>query len=240
MKNNRIIIFLALIVFAFPTIVNAQRFYPDGTDLSVWIDDTKWYVFTRNNIYNNSELNELGITYDYLYNFMYNNYVYLDGALFYSDSDDSLELLIRKTKVDKIKNLTNYSDDEVKDLAKSLADKQNAQIYKIYESDYKYAYLKYMDKGLYLVEYFTIVNGEGYTITAQKSSQFTSDELIEIETIVDSIEFDVDESLKEPTSNSSSLWEKFISGAIVAAIMGGLSSLVNKKKKKEVDDKENF
>lgn len=44
------IFLVVLAIFIFPTIVNAQRFYPEGTDINVWIDDTKWYVFTRDNL----------------------------------------------------------------------------------------------------------------------------------------------------------------------------------------------
>lgn len=235
---NMLLVVLA--IFIFPTIVNAQRFYPEGTDLNVWIDDTKWYVFTRDNLYNNPELDEIGITYDYLYDFMHNNYVYLDGALFYDDSTDNLELLIRKKSIDKIKNLTNYSNDEIMELAEELAEKQDSDVYDIYESDYKYVYLKYTDLGYYLVEYYTIVNGESYTLTVQKQSPFTSNELYEIETIVDSIDFDVDTSLKEPSgglnSSSSSIWEEAITGGIAAAIISGISALVNHKKKKKDDE----
>ena len=103
MKKIKYLILLALTLIL-PITVNAQRYYPEGTDLNIWIDDTKWYVFTRDNLYNNPELDDLGITYEYLYNFMHDNYVYLDGALFYDD-DDNLELFIRKKDYNKINNL---------------------------------------------------------------------------------------------------------------------------------------
>lgn len=173
---------------------------------------------------------------------MHNNYVYLDGALFYDDSNDNLELLIRKKSIDKIKNLSNYSNDEIMELAEGLAEKQDSDVYDIYESDYKYVYLKYTDLGYYLVEYYTVVNGESYTLTVQKQSPFNSNELYEIETIVDSIDFDVDTSLKEPSSglnsSSSSIWEDAITGGIAAVIISGISVLINHKKKKEEDEEQ--
>lgn len=235
-KLNIFLILLALLVL--PTIVNAQTFYPEGTDLNVWIDDTKWYVFTRDNLYNNPELDDLGITYDYLYNFMLDNYVYLDAALFYDDNTDSLELFIRKKNITKIKNLSNYSNDEIINLAKEFVEQEDVDVYDIYESNYKYVYLESTDSGFYLIEYCTIVNGESYTISFQKQSPFTSNELYEIETIVDSIYFDVDTTLKEPSNSSSSFWDAFVEGALTAALVGGISALINKLKKK--DDQTNI
>lgn len=195
MKKLLTIVFI-MAIFIFPTIASAETFYPEDTDLSIYLDDTKWYVFTRDNLYNNPQLSELGVTYEYIYNFMNNNHVYLDASIFY-DNGDVLELLIRKSQISRIENLSNYSDDKVMIFVRELAERQNSQVYDIYKTNYKYSYLKYMDKGLYLVEYCTIVNGEGYTMTFQKTSEFTNDELEDIKTIIDSIEFDVDESPKE-------------------------------------------
>jgi len=225
------IIFMAILIF--PMVANAQRYYPEGTDLSINIDDTTWYVFTRDNLLNNPELDELGITYDYLYNFMHNNYVYLDSILFYNDSNDYIELLIRKKNIDKIINLSNYSNKEVMEFAKKLADKQNSKFYDIYETDYKYVYLKYQDKGYYLVEYYTIVNKEGYTITAQKSSPFTDDEIIEVENLINRIDFDIDTSLKEPSKSFNNIWKHAIISGITGAIISGVVALISKKNKKK-------
>lgn len=175
MKKTLILIILILAMV--PTTVHAKKFYPKGTDLNIDIDDTEWYVFTRDNLKNNPELEEIGVTYDYLSEFMNNNYVYLDSALFYEDNSDNIELLIRKKPIDDIKNLSNFSNDDVMELAKELSKKQNADIYDIYQTNYKYAYLKYQDSGYYLVEYFTIVNGGSYTVTIQKKSEYTSYEL---------------------------------------------------------------
>jgi len=196
MKKKFLTIIFVMLIFIFPTTVDAKRFYPEDTDLSIWIDEEKWQVFTRDNIYNNSQLDKLGITYDYMYNFMNDNNVYLDGLLFYED-ETALELLITKISIDDIKNLSNRSNETIMALAKDIAEELNSEVYDVYESDFKYIYLKYMDNGIYYAEYITIVNGYGYHIGVQKPSQFTRNELMAIETIINSIEFDVDESLKE-------------------------------------------
>lgn len=227
-------LFMVVVMLGFTISANAKKYSLDGTDISILLDDTRWYVFTRDNIYNNPELDELGITYDYLYNFMHNNQIYLDAALLYEDDSNNLELIIRKKKIDKIKNLSDYSNDEAMKLAEELADKQNADIYYIYENDYKYIYLRYYEKGYNVVDYCTVINGESYTLTVQKSTTFTPDDLYEIERIVDTLVFDVNISLKQPSDEESeSVWEKAIIGSIAAAIISGVGYFVNKNKTKE-------
>jgi hypothetical protein len=65
------------------------------TDMNIEIDDTAWYVFTRNNLMDNPELDDLGVSYDYMYDLMYDNGIYLDAIILYSDSDEYLELFLR-------------------------------------------------------------------------------------------------------------------------------------------------
>ena len=79
-----------------PMTAYARSYTVGETDLSISIDDTSWYVFTRNNIKNNSELGDLGVTYDYMYDLMHENEIFLDAIVFYEDSDEYLELFLRK------------------------------------------------------------------------------------------------------------------------------------------------
>ena len=249
LKNRILIITIILLVLsAIPTIVNAKVYNISGTDMDISIDDTEWYVFTRSNIENNSELDELGISYEYLDNFMKNNYVYLDAVLYFSGSDDYIEIIIRKTNIDKINNLSNFPDDAVLSLAKEFADMHNATDYKIYDTNYKFTKVNYIDQGLYIYEYCTAVNGYAYTITAQKPYEFTSSDVNRVEGIVDTIKFDVDESLtdeetlKEVKSgngfNWDEVWEKAFIGGMVGLIGSLLGKLIKKGKRKENDEGE--
>ena len=219
----------------------AHSYTIGGTDLSINIDDTRWYVFTRDNIKNNSELSELGIAYNDMYDIMHNNKMYVDAILMYNDGE-YIELLVRKTSIEEVVNLSNYDDDDVLSFAEILAERCNAQKYSVYKSQYKFTKLEYLDSGFYICEYLTIVNGENYTFTFQATESFTNSEYSEIEGIVDSIRFAVDESMKEDTGSSSlfdRLLEKFISGAVVAAIVGGVSLLLGRKKNREKEDDTN-
>ncbi len=234
--------FLCFIIFLSIT-VSAKTYNVSETDMSISIDDSSWYVFTRDNIENNPELNELKITYSTMYDILHDNKAYMDAILFYEDGQ-YVELFIRKNPVDSgMANLSNYSDENVSLFAKQLAKKVNANEFSIYKNQYKFAKLEYFDAktNYYICEFFTVVNKEIYTLTFQATSTFTDAEYKEITSIVDSIHFNVDTTLKEKTT---SIWDnvltKTVIGAISGAFVGGIVSLitvsVTKKKKKGIED----
>jgi hypothetical protein len=165
-----------------PITTYAETYNLGGTDMSISVDDTMWYVFTRDNIKNNSELEELGITYEAMYEILHNNEAYMDAILYYEDGE-IVEFFVRKRALDTgIANLSNYKDSEVLELAKELAKKQGASTYSVYENQYKFAKLEYVDSnlGYYICEFVTCVNKDNYTFTFQSTSQFTDEEYAEI------------------------------------------------------------
>ncbi len=219
-----------------PITAFAETYNLGDTDMSISVDDTVWYVFTRDNIKNNSELEELGITYDTMYDILHDNEAYMDAVLYYEDGE-YMEFFVRKRALDAgVANLSNYDDSEVLDLAKELAKKQGAETYSVYENQYKFAKLEYIDSnyGYYLCEYYTIVNQDNYTFTFQSTSQFTDWEYAEMETIIDSIKFDVDTSIKEgkKTSKDEGIVGKAIGGAVIGGAVGAGIAIIGKKKKK--------
>ncbi len=112
---------LLCIVFFLPITSHAKTYSLGGTDMEISVDDTAWYVFTRDNIKNNSELAELGLSYDYVYNILYNNNAYLDALFLYSDGE-YVEFFVRKKALDdSIANLSNYENSEILEFAKELA-----------------------------------------------------------------------------------------------------------------------
>lgn len=235
-------IFLSIVLYfsaLLPITTYAETYNLGGTDMSISVDDTTWYVFTRDNIKNNSELEELGITYDAMHDILHKNEAYMDAILYYEDGE-YVELFVRKRALDTgIANLSNYKNSEVLELAKELAKKQGAEKYSVYESQYKFARSEYIDSnyGYYICEYVTIVNTDNYTLTFQSTSQFTDEEYAEIENIVDSVKFDVDTSIKEKKSSSiaESVLEKAIGGAVIGGIVGAVIAITNKKKKKTAE-----
>lgn len=236
-RTMRILLSIILCFSAIsPIITYAETYNLGGTDMSISVDDTVWYVFTRDNIKNNSELEELGITYEAMYEILHNNEAYMDAILYYENGEYT-ELFVRKRALNTgIANLSNYKDSEVLELAKELAKKQGANTYSVYKNQYKFAKLEYVDSnlGYYICEFVTCVNKDNYTFTFQSTSQFTDEEYAEIENIVDSVKFDIDTSIKEKKSSSiaESVIEKAIGGAVSGGVVGAVIAITNKKKKK--------
>ena len=241
MKRTMRILLSIILCFSalLPIITYAETYNLGGTDMSISVDDTVWYVFTRDNIKNNSELEELGITYEAMYEILHNNEAYMDAILYYENGEYT-ELFVRKRALDTgIANLSNYKDSEVLELAKELAKKQGANTYSVYENQYKFAKLEYVDSnlGYYICEFVTCVNKDNYTFTFQSTSQFSDEEYAEIESIVDSVKFDIDTSIKEKKSSSiaESVIEKTIGGAVIGGVVGAVIAITNKKKKKTAE-----
>ena len=244
--------FLAILVFclACPLTVHAKTYTMSNTDISISVDDSSWYVFTRDNLLNNSELKELGIASNEMRDILEGNMAYMDALLIYEDGD-FVELLIRKTKIeDSFTNLSNYSNEQVLELAELLGEKHNTKNYSVYENQYKFVKLEYFDStyDYYICEFLTMVNKDNYTLTFQSPSAFTNSERDEIQNIVDSIKFDIDSSMEElipvssQTQNNSSLLDQIIETGITSAISGGLlgltAVLIGKRRRKQKEKKQ--
>lgn len=234
MKLRRFLLAILIFCLACPLTVYAKTYTMSDTDISIGVDDSSWYVFTRDNLQNNSELEELGIEPDAMRDILEDNMAYMDALLFYEDGD-YVELLIRKTKIENsFTNLSNYNYEQVLELAEAFGERQNTKNYSVYENQYKFVRLEYFDStyDYYICEYITIVNKDNYTLTFQSPSSFTDWELDEIQNIVDSIKFDVDSSLEEliPTAsveqNTPSVLEQAVETGITGAISGGLLAIM--------------
>ena len=228
MKKILLFVFLMFV----PIVGDATTFELKNTDMDITIDESEWYVFTPDNILDNPELEELGLTYEYMLESFQNNQAYLDAILFYYDSEDYIELFVRKVALEDIGNLVNYDDDFIERFGQALADEQNAN-YEIYRTDYPFILLDYMDQGFYLQEYYTIVNGNGYTITAQKPNAFSREDKARVEKIVDSVSFEVDLSLKEPNSKETNKEVNYIIIGISSVVLVVVILLTVFKNKKE-------
>lgn len=235
MKKKLLISVVIAFCFALMLVMTAfaKDYVVSETDLTVNIDDTVWYVFTRDNIENNLELDELGVSYDYMNELFQDNQVFLDAILFYDDGE-TIELFVRKTKNDKMVNLSNYNEDDVRLLAKKIAERVFSENYSVYESEYKFAKMEYIDQEFNICEYVTVINGENYTFTFQATAPFVDEEYVEMKSIVDSARFEIDESLKENKFGFSfdGVVLSAIKGGVIGAIVGGFSWLISKRKKK--------
>ena len=130
--------------------------------------------------------------------------------------------------------MSNYSDKDVQTFADTLAEKQGADDYSIYENQYKFCRSNYHDAelGFYVCEYVTVVNKNSYTFTFQSPTEFNDAEYEEFKNIVDSVQFEIDSSLKEPKRSNG--WQtvivKTIGGATAGGFVGFILALFNKRK----------
>lgn len=219
--------YLLILLLLFPLAVTAQTYQIDEY-MKIDMNDN-WYTFTRTNLKNNKQLEDLNITYDYLNNFMNKNSVYLDALKKESKTEDMIEFFVRIKKAD-INNLSNYDDDFVKEVAKQLQNKTNASEYDIYKNNYKYAYIKYKDQGLNIIQYYTVINKKGYNIQFQKQNDFTKEDQEEFKNILGKITYKINENLKEETNSKNKTYNYTIIGAIAGALLGASLVIINKKK----------
>ena len=241
-------IFLVLAAFS-PVLAGAQTYSPSETDFSIEIDNGTWYVFTRDNIENNPELEEIGVSYEAMHSYLNDSNRYLYGCLFYQEGD-SLELLGIKEKIDgEMANLSNYSDAMVAIFAKGVADNAGAEDYQIVKNDYTFVKVEYTSSNFYVCQFVTLVNKDYYTFAFRSELPFVADEYAEMKIIIDSIGFNVDETIEEGIQTSflqviiDSLKQSVVIDAIVGAVAGGIAGLIiaiviKKKKKKKAMSKE--
>lgn len=105
---KKVLLFVLLMLV--PIVGDATTFELKNIDMNITIDESEWYVFTPDNILDNPELEDLGLTYEYMYESFQNNQAYLDAVLFFYDSEDYIELFVRRVALEDIRNLTNYDD----------------------------------------------------------------------------------------------------------------------------------
>ena len=234
--KRQIFLLLTVILCAalfLPMAAQAQTYQMNDTDVTITLNDDEWYVFTPDNIKDNPELAELGVSYQYMYDFFQDNATYMDAILFYEEGG-YLEFFVQKRPLDTgVANLSNYKDSELSTFAKELAKKAKVEDYSVYKNTYKFVKLKFYDSELkfYVYQYVTIVNKNTYTFTFQSEDAITEWEAQEIQQIVDSVVFDVDTSLKEK-NDSISLIPRVIGGGVAGGIAGLIIGLKNKKKQK--------
>lgn len=196
-----------------------------------------WYVFTRYNLDNNSDLEKLDVTKEYMQNFFEQNLAYIDAV----PNDFSYELILGvSNEKNKINNLTNYDDEFVKEVARELGKGTNSDKYDLYNNGtYKFATVEYYDSEakFNVVAYYTVINNKGYTFQIQKEDSITDDDKTELKEIVNTIEFNVNEedSNKEKDKlkkdSSSFNWNNIVVCTVIGAALGGIGASISKKKK---------
>lgn len=232
---KKFLLFVLSFLFLVPS-VNAKTIDLDEIDLKLDFKDD-WYVFTKYNLDNNSGLEELNVTKEYMQNFFEQNLAYIDAV----PSNFNYELILRVgNEKNEINNLTNYDDDFVKEAAKELGNQTNSDKYDIYNNgNYKFATVEYYDSEtkFNIFAYYTVINNKGYTFQIQKEEAITDNDKTEFKEIIDTIKFNINEedSNKEKEEikkdNSSFNWKTVAIYTVIGAVVGGIAASISKKKK---------
>ena len=114
-----------------PLVVNAQSVDTASAYLDLELPDS-WYVFTRDNLDNNSDLEELELTKDYVMDY------FLEYDLYVNAFDEDYDFYVYMNTTEDIGNLDDYYNFEVDDLAVELMNMYGANSYEIYDNDYKF------------------------------------------------------------------------------------------------------
>lgn len=243
---KKIVIVFLLLIMLIPFGVKAKTYELDNLDMEITFSDD-WYVFTRDNLENNSDLDYLGVSKEYMETVFENAEAYIDAA----PKDFSVEFFLRIRNAEDVNNLSNYSDEDVEELAKEVAKLVETKEYTTYKNDYKYVITRYPDvldgQTYNIISYYTIVNGKGYTFTLQKIGELTEEEETIMKNIIDTVSYDFDEGYeqeKEKLENEGSNsinWKIIGSHAVIGAFIGGIAGLIiskTSKNKKKNDGKE--
>ncbi len=224
---KKIIWSLIISLLWIPTIY-AKEYTIENYRITINIPDD-WTTFTRDNLENNPELKD--IKPNELKQLMEQQYMYIDAV------KEDMEFVLRIRKNDLINNLANYSQKDKEELGKELQKKASANNYKILENNgLTLIQIEYKDQGFYLLEFYTIVNQNGFTFTTQKLTQFTDNEKKEIEQLVKSAQIQVQkefEKEKNKESGIKSVITYAIIGGIIGGTIGGIIDFIRKKKKNE-------
>lgn len=196
-----ILLALICVIALAPIKAQAATFNLENTDMSIYMDEEMWYVFTRENIKDNPELSELGITYDKINTFFQENNAYMYAMLIYKDGQ-YLEMFVQKQKTNTgIVNLTTLPEAELVEFAQKCTEQRNISTYYICNTDYKYVNLEYQDTKTqkYIWEFVTVVNQDEYIIIFSTTQPFAVNEYSEMEGIIGSITFKDESPTITPT-----------------------------------------
>ena len=223
---------LLFIISLLPIFVYAKEYDIKDINLKLNASDD-WMVFTRDNLDNNEDLESLGLTKEMILPSYEQQGIYFDGI----NNDVELLVIIPNIKLE-VNNLSHFDDDIVKDTGKELAKKVGTDNYGTYSAKHKFAVINYFDKAtnFYIVNYYTVVNAKGYNFQIQKATEINSDDIKKLENIVDTVEIEElpgFEKEKEEFTKKTFSFKNILIGALIGAVVSGLTALVLKLMKKK-------
>jgi len=219
-----------LAVFCLP--VMATSYTVSGTDMTIELDNSAWYVFTRDNLEDNPEVAEIGADAEAMSALLQSQNIYLDAIS--KTNYMSVELTVFKNRNEFSKEAGNLSERPRSEVDKLVQNSQNGSAersFSVYENTYTFVEETGIDKGFYYCKFLTVVNQEEYIL------QFISGQPIDqtyARQIVDTVRFDVDTSLNpQRASFFDSVAGRTVIGGVIGACAVGVTALIAKKNKKK-------
>lgn len=223
---------IMILIIIFPIFVFGMEYQDSSINLTINVDN--YLVFTRNNIKDNANLKEFGITEEYMQDNMSKNSIYFD--IVPDDFSHEILIIIPEEK-DMINNLSNVPESFLNELGEKLAKEVGLDKSEVYKNKYTYLVREYSDniKGYNIINYCTIVNGRGYNFQLQKKDEITQEEKDTLKKIIDSADIKIldeykDESedvMKAMTGDKKGFdWKKVITRTIIGGVIGGIGGLI--------------
>ena len=223
---------LVLVLLILPVIVNATSYKAE--DLTIDISDD-WMVFTRDNLENNENLAKLGVSEATLKAQMNTYGMYVD-AISTFDSVNYVEMFIfvKDTKEETM-NLHKYKDADALKVGEELYSNYKSTRLDLYKTKrLTYIVCEYTDKvngnTLYLIDYYTVINGKGYTIKVQSPGSFDDNAKKNIEKMIISASFKLNKHYEKSPYKNKFIY--IIICGVVGGILGAVTSVLKNKKKK--------
>lgn len=219
---------LFLILLLIPFSVSAELY--KVSDLTIDLDPNKWITLTRDNLEGNPDLDKVGVTELKMNDIFESNNIYLDSSYFDSiNPAHNLEIIIAMKEVNIKYNLHKFRWYDLNKLEREMIKDFEVTDHGKYEiNNYKYLYMTYVDNEMHVYDYYTIINGKGYTIKFQKFDEFTEKELLEFKAIINNIKFNIDPTY-EKTPPMPILLKAFIY-AFIGAVIASTVVLLERRK----------
>lgn len=252
-KRTRIVLIALIIaVTMIPSYSYARDFQLNDNKITISFDTNTWMVFTKDNIEKNKdELKKLGTTPKAMKSAMVKSNAHLVAIKNMQENRE--EILVRIKHNEYINNISTMSESDMKALKKGLTETYSNEIKnlesKVFRTD-NVTWIKmtgnYDEKHL-VIQYFTIVNGEEYLIAAQKVTDYTNEDKEELDKLVSTTMFIVDDMMvdndlesyikkqEEALSESENGKTKIFAGIAIIFAVAAVLYLKNRKyrKKKE-------
>lgn len=177
------IVFSLIMILFMPLVVNAATIDVPSANMSFSLKDD-WYVFTRDNLEENTDLEELEITATEMNDYLLEYDLYVDAFT------DDYDFFVFMTETENVGSLPDYYDFELEDFATDIMNTYGADSYEIYDNDYKFVKIEYFESDYYVIDYYTIIDNQYYILSIQKLEEFTDEERDMMKDIVDSVQFD--------------------------------------------------